>query len=309
MNIPLTNIQPSPQPVRSSWDEAKMAELIESIRERGVIAPIKVRPVGDRYEIVYGHRRFEASRRLGLAEIPAIVGEMSETDGLIDQLVENELREDLPYLEKAQAFQRALETTGWSIRELAKRTGIGDARIAECVRWLAAKAAGAAVEVRGTAHPTRTGQGEGVEATMEIARSLGDDIPARRAVAAKVSQEELGQHDARKVADAYKAAEDDAERQAILDTPYRDPDFPRLVRAKANVNRDAARAEAQKREDPHEVRQYIDALRTFRQAVQDAIGAAKAGKFSPEAGRFLTNQHDKLYGEMAELERTWEENA
>lgn len=307
MNIPLTNIQPSPQPVRSSWDEAKMAELIESIRERGVIAPIKVRPVGDRYEIVYGHRRFEASRRLGLAEIPVIVGELDATDGLIDQLIENEVRQDLPYLEKAQAFERVLFATGWSANELAKRTGISQPTITESIRWLAAKRQGAAVEVISTNN--RIGQGSGVEATMEIARSLGDDIPARREVAAKVSREELGQHDARKVADAYKAAEDDAERQAILDTPYRDHDFPRLVRAKANVNRDAARAEAQKREDPHEVRQYIDALRTFRQAVQDAIGAAKAGKFSPEAGRFLTNQHDKLYGEMAELERTWEENA
>lgn len=307
MNIPLNLIQPSPQPVRSSWDEAKMAELIESIRERGVIAPIKVRPVGDRYEIVYGHRRFEASRRLGLAEIPVIVGELDATDGLIDQLIENEVRQDLPYLEKAQAFERVLFATGWSANELAKRTGISQATITESIRWLAAKRQGAAVEVISTNN--RIGQGSGVEATMEIARSLGDDIPARRAVAAKVSQEELGQHDARKVADAYKAAEDDAERQAILDTPYRDPDFPRLVRAKANVNRDVARAEAKKGEDPHEVRQYIDALRTFRQAVQDAIGAAKRGKFSPEAGRFLTNQHDKLYGEMAELERTWEENA
>ena len=145
MNIPLTNIQPSPQPVRSSWDEAKMAELIESIRERGVIAPIKVRPVGDRYEIVYGHRRFEASRRLGLADIPAIVGELDADDGLIEQIIENELREDLPYLERAQAYERVLRTTRWSQSELARKTGIPRTTIETALLWLSSQREGSAV--------------------------------------------------------------------------------------------------------------------------------------------------------------------
>ena len=65
MKIPLDLIAPSPTPVRTTWDEDKMNELAQSIKEQGVIVPVKVRPVNGHYELVYGHRRTEASRRAG----------------------------------------------------------------------------------------------------------------------------------------------------------------------------------------------------------------------------------------------------
>ena len=71
--IPINKIHPSPNPIRKSWDEDKMEELTQSIKERGVIVPIKVRPNGDSYEVVYGHRRIEAAGRAQLHSIPAIV--------------------------------------------------------------------------------------------------------------------------------------------------------------------------------------------------------------------------------------------
>lgn len=303
MNIRLDLIQPSPQPVRTSWDEDKMSELIESIRERGVIAPIKVRPINGRYEIVYGHRRFEACRRLAMAEIPVIVGELETDDALIEQIIENELREDLPYLEKAQAYERALVRKGWTNRELAKRTGITHTTVNTAIQWLESLRLGAAIEVEPSV------QFPGVAATVEIKRALGDDIPARRAVAAKVSQEELGQRDARKVADAYKAAEDEHERQAILDTPYRDPNFQRLVQAKTNIRRETIRQqERRQQEENRKVAIYLDAVRVFRLAAQEAIVDAQYGNFSPEAARFVKVQHDKLRDELKNLETILEVN-
>ena len=306
MNIKLGLIQPSPQPVRTSWDEEKMAELIESIKERGVIAPIKVRPINGRYEIVYGHRRFEACRRLGIEEIPAIVGEIDETDALVEQIIENELREDLPYLEKAQSFQRALALTGWSMNELARKTGIVHSVISVAISWLAAKAKGTAVEAV-FENQTKLGRpGSGVTSTLTIATALGDDIPARRAVASKVGKEELGKEDARRVADAYRDAEDEHERQAIIDTPYRDPDFKNLVKAKTRVKRETAKQQERKRqEEAREVAIFLEALRVFHGAAKEAIAVKAYGKFSPEAGRFAKRCIEELVVDLNKLTEGW----
>jgi ParB/RepB/Spo0J family partition protein len=303
MNIKLGLIQPSTQPVRTSWDEEKMAELIESIKERGVIAPIKVRPINGRYEIVYGHRRFEASRRLGLEEIPAIVEEMDESDALVEQIIENEQREDLPILERAQSWERAMSNKAWSQRELFRRTGIPQATIAMATTWLIAKRQGASViSTNHNGEPADV-----VWSTVEIARSLGDDVEAKQKVAAKVGQEKIDQNDARRVADAYRDAEDEHERQAIIDTPFRDPDFKNLVKAKTRVKRETAKQQERKRqEEAREVAIYQDALRVFCGAALEAIEVAKYGKFSPEAGRFLKVQHDRLRGYLETLEHIWE---
>ena len=73
MKIKLNDIKPSPEPIRSKWDEEAMEELKKSIAEQGLIVPIKVRRLDGEYEIVYGHRRVEAMRRLGWKECEAIV--------------------------------------------------------------------------------------------------------------------------------------------------------------------------------------------------------------------------------------------
>jgi len=73
MKIKLKDIKPSPKPISSEWDEKEMEELKKSIAEQGLIEPILVRPLDREYEIVHGHRRVEAMRRLGWKECEAIV--------------------------------------------------------------------------------------------------------------------------------------------------------------------------------------------------------------------------------------------
>jgi ParB/RepB/Spo0J family partition protein len=292
-------VQPSSRPVRASWDEGKMGELVASIRQRGVIVPVKVRPLeGGRFEIVFGHRRFEACRRLGLATVPAIVGELEDGDALVEQVIENELREDLPYLERAQALERVLAQTGWSRRELARRVGISHATVNNALAWLESRRLGAAVPVDSNVH-----QGDGVGATLEIARELGEDVLGRQVVAAKVAEEGLGQADARKLARAYRAAEDGHERESVIEVPFKSLMFGRAVRVKADVRRERELQERKRREeDPREVRHYLDAVREYQGAVREAVGVARWGKFSPEAVRFVKEQHARLRKGLEEVE-------
>jgi ParB family chromosome partitioning protein len=120
--IPLANLAPNPEQPRKHFDEASLAELTESIKERGVIQPVIVRRVGgERYELLAGERRFRASQQAGLAVIPAIVRD--KDDPLEIALIENLQREDLTPLEEAEALHGLAERHGYSHRELAELLG------------------------------------------------------------------------------------------------------------------------------------------------------------------------------------------
>ena len=107
--IPLEQIVANPNQPRKYFDPTALAELAASIKERGVMEPIVVRPKNGAYEIVAGERRFRASKLAGLAEIPAVVREMSDEDALSDALLENFQREDLTVMEKARAIEGLLK--------------------------------------------------------------------------------------------------------------------------------------------------------------------------------------------------------
>src|SRR5437764_9073078 len=103
--LSLDLVFPNPHQPRKMFDETALAELAASIRERGVMEPIVVRPKDGKYEIVAGERRFRASKLAGETEIPAIVRELSDEDAAADALLENFQREDLTATDKAHALQ------------------------------------------------------------------------------------------------------------------------------------------------------------------------------------------------------------
>lgn len=119
--LPIATIFANPNQPRKYFDEAALAELAASIRERGVMEPIIVRPKEAGYEIVAGERRFRASQLAGLTEIPAIVREMSDEEAMADSLLENFQREDLTIIEKAVAIQNLLKMMNQE--ECARRLG------------------------------------------------------------------------------------------------------------------------------------------------------------------------------------------
>lgn len=111
-------------------DIGNITELTASIREKGVLQPIIVRPVGKQYEIIVGSRRFEASKRAGLKKIPAVIREMDDAEALAMSLIENVERGDLDLKEEGEAYKTLLDKVG-SIREIERQTGIRHERIVE----------------------------------------------------------------------------------------------------------------------------------------------------------------------------------
>ncbi|MBB5987978.1 ParB/RepB/Spo0J family partition protein [Sphingobium lignivorans] len=135
--LPVSRIAPHPEQPRRQFDEQALDELAESIRARGVIQPIIVRPVsGGRYQIVAGERRWRAVQKAQLHEIPAIVRDFSEAETLEIALVENIQREDLNPIEEAQAYRRLIDQFQHSQDALARIVGKSRSHIANLMRLL-----------------------------------------------------------------------------------------------------------------------------------------------------------------------------
>lgn len=120
MRVSLSEIKGSTPRVRQSQSPEKLEELAESIREEGVIVPVKLRKNGSGYTLVYGHRRVAAAKMAGLKEIEAIVEDVPEKKLLTQALVENVVKEEMIPLEIAKALQQILTDTGCTQEALAK---------------------------------------------------------------------------------------------------------------------------------------------------------------------------------------------
>lgn len=136
-DLPITAIVANAVQPRTVFDEEALAELVDSIREVGLLQPIVVRPAGpDRFELIMGERRWRACQRLGLATIPAIVRDTQDDAMLRDALLENLHRSQLNPLEEAAAYQQLLVDFGATHEELAHRIGRSRPQISNTIRLL-----------------------------------------------------------------------------------------------------------------------------------------------------------------------------
>jgi len=134
--IPVASIEPHPSQPRFIFHEGGLDELAASISARGVVQPIIVRPHGHRFQIVAGERRWRASQRARLHEIPAIVREFSDSETLEVALLENIQRQDLNAIEEAQAYKRLLDEYGHTQEELGKLVHKSRSHVANLLRLL-----------------------------------------------------------------------------------------------------------------------------------------------------------------------------
>ncbi len=122
---------------RSYFDPKRIEELAQSIKEKGVIQPILVRPTTlDQYELIAGERRFRAVKHLGLREIPAIIRRVADGDVLEMSIIENIQREELNALEEAKAYRRLVQEFGMSQDLIAERVGKDKTSISNLLRIL-----------------------------------------------------------------------------------------------------------------------------------------------------------------------------
>ena len=142
--LPVDSIRPNPRQPRSAFDEDDMAELVNSIKEIGVLQPVVVRPIPDserngdaiRYELIMGERRWRASEEAGRETVPAIIKETTDDVLLRDALLENLHRSQLNPLEEAAAYQQLLEDFGCTQEELASRIHRSRPQISNTLRLL-----------------------------------------------------------------------------------------------------------------------------------------------------------------------------
>lgn len=135
--LPVGQISPNPRQPRQAFDEEAMAELVDSIKEVGLLQPVVVRSVGaERYELIMGERRWRATCEAGLEAIPAIVRETGDDALLRDALLENLHRSDLNPLEEGAAYQQLLDDFGCTHEELASRIGRSRPQITNTMRLL-----------------------------------------------------------------------------------------------------------------------------------------------------------------------------
>jgi ParB family chromosome partitioning protein len=137
LEIALDRIERNPNQTRSSFDEAKLGELAQSIAATGVVQPIVVRELaGGRYQLIMGERRWRASQTAGKTTIPAIVRQVSDEQALEMTIIENLQRADLNPMEQARAFERLSREFKMTQEQMAVRTGKDRASIGNFVRLL-----------------------------------------------------------------------------------------------------------------------------------------------------------------------------
>jgi ParB family transcriptional regulator, chromosome partitioning protein len=137
--VPIELIQPNPQQPRRHFGEKELQELASSIREKGVIQPLILRPhpaESGRYEIVAGARRWRAAQLAGVHALPALVRDLDDTEVLELAIIENIQRADLNALEEAQGYRQLMDRFGHTQEKLAEALGKSRSHIANLLRLL-----------------------------------------------------------------------------------------------------------------------------------------------------------------------------
>jgi ParB-like partition proteins len=201
-SLPLDKIRTNPNQPRRTFYQESLEELAASIKERGVLQPIMVRPMSGPnaglYEIVMGERRFRASKMAGLTHIPAVVKNLTDEEAAADSLLENLQREDMNAIERARAMQSLLQFM--SYEKVSKTLGVSETTIRRSLELLELPPAIQQELI------TRPGAGEGAfnEGHARALLPMNDDPQSQLRLAQKVKQEKLNISDLDKIVTAIR---------------------------------------------------------------------------------------------------------
>ena len=302
--IAIDRIVPSPEPVRSTWDENKMAELVASVQENGIIVPVKVRPIdGGKLEIVYGHRRVEAARRVGFEAVPAVVEVLTPLDAFVQAGLENKQRDDMTPAEEAEWYTMLMNKHNMTRQGIADRTGISYDWIATCIAF--AKVDGLEPLHRATDTKDTVHKGQWIRAAI-------DDPDIRRAVAQKVIDEGLTSRQTKQLAEAIAQAPTEQARKRLLEWEFspviHHPEEVREHGAHSPLWQGNGQTEQQKWDATPEakviIKGVLDTITAVRKLMAETLTVASGEKFSPEARRFIAERLRKF---RAEIDKTIEE--
>lgn len=291
MQIALGLIQPSPKPIRTTWDETKLDELAQSLKEQGQIQPVKVRTVNGCYEIVYGHRRVEAARRAGFDSVEAIVEELDDDSAFLQALIENIQREDMNPLDEGEGLAEAQRRFRWSQRELAEKLGLSLGFVQSRLTLLQQSP-----EIKNMLFddsPKVT-----PKHILETNRVI-KDTPLKAAILKKAAEENLSAEQTRRIAESIEAAPGEHAKATLLQRPYSQYTHdPELIKERAdrfgahdpmysNQQRSTLNEDWQTTPD---VQNVIGLMRSWMGSLTEFRKADKLGKMSPEAKGFVARR-------------------
>jgi ParB family chromosome partitioning protein len=136
IELDIDRIDASDAQPRNAFNEARLNELAQSIKHNGIIQPLVVRRLGERFQIIAGERRWRAAQKAGLHRVPCIVKDISDDNVLELSLIENIQREELNPIEEANAYKKLLEQRNLTQQEVAQRVGKDRSSIANALRLL-----------------------------------------------------------------------------------------------------------------------------------------------------------------------------
>lgn len=187
---------------RRDFDELKLDELAESMKQHGVLQPVILRKKGNAFELVAGERRWRAAAKAGLEKIPAIIKELSDAEVMEIAIIENLQREDLNPIEEAMAYKTLMDDFGLTQEELSKRVGRSRSQIANTVRLLNLDK-----EIQELVIQNKLTAGH-ARALLSI-----QDVRARIGLARKISQEDLSVRETEQLAKKLSEERKKAQRQ------------------------------------------------------------------------------------------------
>lgn len=134
--LDIEKISNNSQQPRTNYDAQRLKELVASIKEKGVLQPIVVRPQGEGYEVIAGERRLRAARTLNFKEVPVVIKEVSDQEALVISIVENIQREELNPIEEAEAYKKLIENFQFTQDVVAQSVGKNRSTIGNLLRLL-----------------------------------------------------------------------------------------------------------------------------------------------------------------------------
>ncbi|MBT5947984.1 MAG: ParB/RepB/Spo0J family partition protein, partial [Nitrospinaceae bacterium] len=138
-DVPVEQLRPNKYQPRRYFDEQKAAELVDSVREKGVLEPLLVRRIDDdptSYEIIAGERRWRAAQKAQLHQVPVVIKEISDAEALEISIIENVQREDLTALDEAEGYQRLIAEFSYTQEQTGRLVGKSRSHIANMLRLL-----------------------------------------------------------------------------------------------------------------------------------------------------------------------------
>ena len=134
--VPIDKVEPNPNQPRTNFKKEELEELAESIKKNGLLQPILVRKVGDKYQIIAGERRWQACKSIGLEKVPIRVRDVDDDETIVLALVENIQRSDLNPIEEAYGYRRMMERGKMTQSQVAQAVSKGRSTIANALRLL-----------------------------------------------------------------------------------------------------------------------------------------------------------------------------